>query len=252
MHGPRNGLPFNQRVHLEGYSANTTFNYSVIGGYIYEAQNFMTEMKKGNWSRGFNKYDDALKISDLRASGANIFNQVKLGLLMLHGSYGTTADFTANQCQQIYFPITSGSSAEYLRMSQMNLGSADANGLKWMAIAACNSLRGDNWQSMQNAGIVPFNGNLHLLLGTDSVVWTSPHVTSYWAKYMLKGANGPPMGILDAWYQGPHDAYAETHFNYTNTMIFSASGDSACQDDKLQTYSDPGGTSFYNNLQVWP
>jgi hypothetical protein len=37
---------------------------------------------------GFDRSDDALSISDLRASGGNIFNRVKLGLLLLHGTYG--------------------------------------------------------------------------------------------------------------------------------------------------------------------
>ena len=69
---------------------------------------------------------------------------------------------------------------------------------------------------------------------------------------MTVGTNGTPMMIQKAWIQGAHDAYLETHFTYTNTMNFAASGDAACQNDMLQTNSTPGGSSFYNSQQVWP
>lgn len=186
-------------------------------------------------------------------SGPNIFNNVKLGLLMCHGTYGTSADYTANQCQQMYFPITAGPTAQYLRMSEMNLGSSDTNGLKWMAIFACFSLEESKWTSMQNAGIYPANANLHLILGLDTIGWTDNHVMGTWAKYMTRGkTNGTPMKIEDAWYEGTGDAYLRTAFNYTNTIRMSAAGDEDCRDDYLHTNSPPSGTSFYNWQQVWP
>lgn len=256
LQGPFNGLPgypTRPRVHLEDRSGTTPFTYPVLWGQISEARKFITEMKRGNWSMSFDRFDDALSIDDLRASGANIFNNVKLGLLLLHGTYGTSQDFTANGCQQMYFPITSGASAQYLRMSEMNLGSADTNGLKWMAISACNSLRQQNWFNMQNYGIQPWNGNLHLLLGTDSVISVEPQLYAYWARYMTRGKIVlTPMKIQDAWILAAQDAYAETGYNYTNTMFFAATGDAECQDDLLQTNSVPTGNPFYNSVQVWP
>jgi len=110
----------------------------------------------------------------------------------------------------MYFAITAGSTAQYLRMSEMSLGSADPNGLKWMAISACNSLYQPNWFNMVNYGVSPYNGNLHLLLGTDSVSWTNPHIESYWARYMTRGKVVlTPMAIQDAWFTASRDAYAE-------------------------------------------
>jgi hypothetical protein len=253
LQGPDNGLHIGVRVELEGYSGSTYFKYPVIRDYFAEAQNFVTEMKRGNWSVAFRKVDDALKIDDLRASGANVFNQVQVGLLMLHGTYGTSPDYTASSSTPTYFPITAGPSAEYLRITEMSLGSSNTNGLKWMAIAACNSIRQQNWLNMLNYGVQPANANLHLLLGTDSVVWSGPHVTSYWARYMTRGKIVlTPMSVQESWFTGAQDAYAETFFNYTNVQYFAAAGDAACQNDFLQTNSPPGGTPFYTSVKVWP
>jgi len=253
LQAPDNGLHIGVRIQLQGFSGDYHFVYPVLWGHIGEAGNFIREMRRGNWSMGFDRYDDALSINDLRASGANIFNNVKLGLLMCHGVYGTSQDYTANGCKEMYFPITSGSSAQYLRMSEMNLGNADTNGLKWMAIAACNSLYHTDWQNMQNNGITPANGNLHLILGTDTLAWTGPTVMSLWAKYMTKGkTNNSPMTIESAWYAGPGDSYLQSGFNYTNAIKFAAAGDFNCRDDYLLTNAPPAGSPFYNSQQVWP
>jgi hypothetical protein len=199
------------------------------------------------------KVDDKLSINDLRASGANVFNTVKLGLLMLHGTYGAAADYNANGTKQIYFPITSGHSAQYLRANEMSLGSSETNGLKWMGIFACNSMYHTCWTSMQNSDQVPYNGNLHLILGTDSVVWLDDNVSGNWAKYMTKGKTAnSPMTIENAWFTGAVDAYKAAAFNFTNAQRFAASGNADCQGDKLKNYSDPSGDTFYFSQQVWP
>ena len=249
---PDNGLHIGQRIKLEG-SSSTSFSCPDLHEYKTEANNFIAQMKKGNWSQGFARVDDKFTINDLRASGSNIFNTVKLGLLMLHGTYGTTLDFNANQTKQIYFPITAGHSAALLRANEMSLGNAATNGLQWMGILACNSMQHSSWSTMQTGGAVPYNGSLHLLLGSDSVIWTGDHVASYWAKYMTVGkTNNAPMTVETAWFTGIHDAYAESGFNYTNAMKLASSGDSACRTDTLSTSSSPGGSSFYNSQQVWP
>jgi hypothetical protein len=139
-------------------------------------------------------------------------------------------------------------------MSEMNLGNADTNGLKWMAIDACNSLYQPNWNNMQNYGVSPFNGNLHLLLGTDSVSWTDAQIHANWAKYMTRGKIVlSPMTIQDAWFTAARDAFGATGFNYTNAITFAVAGDSACANDTLQNNTAPGGNPYYyNSQQVWP
>jgi hypothetical protein len=252
---PLNGI-LSQHVGLEGFAAGqSTFSYPPLAEYKRESANFVESMKKGNWSQGFAKVDDKLAISDLRGSGT-IYNSVKLGLLMLHGTYGTSQDFTsgAGGSKQMYFPITSGHGAAYLRMSEMSFGSSDTNGLKWMAIAACNSLFHTDWNNMQSMGVKPYNANLHLFLGTDTVVWTDDHIMEIWAKYMTKGkgTNATPMKIKDAWINAAKDAYAQSGFNYTNAMKFAYAGDTSCIDDTTSSTTTPGGTWTYSSQTVWP
>jgi hypothetical protein len=153
----------------------------------------------------------------------------------------------------MYFPITAGQSAQYIRMSEMSLGSSAANGLKWMAIAACNSLFHTDWSNMQSLGVKPYNSNLHLLLGTDTVVYTDDHIMELWAKYMTKGkGTNAPMTIKNAWINGAIDAYHQSKFNYPITMKFAVAGDSSCTSDTLSSSSTPGGSWTYSSTQVYP
>jgi hypothetical protein len=138
-------------------------------------------MNWGAWKRFVFKPDDKLAISDLRGSSTP-FNGVNFGLLLVHGTYGTSPDYAANQCRQMYFPIASGGSATYLRMSGMNLGGAGGSGLKWMAIFSCFSLYNNNWQNMQNAGIHPYNSNLRLFLGCSTEEYATGGVMGYFAR----------------------------------------------------------------------
>ena len=253
VQNPDNGLHIGVRIGMEGSSPSHNVTYSVLLERIAEANAFVKEMKRNNWSKKFSRSDDLLSINDLRGSGANIFNNVQLGLLMLHGTYGTTPDYTISGAKQMYFPITSGGSAQYLRMSEMNLGSAATNGLKWMAIDACNSMYQPNWADMLNHGVHPNNSDLHLLLGTDSVSYTDPTRQKYWARYMTSGKIVlSPMTIEDAWFQAARDAFAATGYNYTNAIYFAVGGDAACTGDMLQTNSPPTGSPYYASVQVWP
>jgi hypothetical protein len=136
----------------------------------------------------------------------------------------------------------------------MNLGGSGANGLKWFAILACNSLQDFNWDDMQNnIGVYPYNGNLHLLLGTDSVNSTSSVILQYWAMYMNFGRGSfSPLTLRASWYQAARDAYSG--HNYANTVKFSVAGDAACMNDYVQTnhYTPPQGSWTYDSTQVWP
>jgi hypothetical protein len=197
--------------------------------------------------------DDQLKISDLQGSGTP-FNNVSFGVLLSHGAYGDTEDYEAGLCKQMYFPITSGGSIQYLRMTDMNLGGTDpTNGLKWFAIVACDSLHEANWNDMQDAGQYPYNSNLHLLCGANSVISASSYMLQYWARYMNYGRGSlSPMKIHDAYYQAAIDAYrGRTH---DGTMIYSIAGDSACFDDYIEQgfNSAPQGNWMYDSRQVWP
>jgi hypothetical protein len=242
-------------ISFQGHSAGQTIAYLPIPEHKAEANNFITAMQHWGWTNAFFKTNDALNIASLRGSSTP-FNQVNLGVLLLHGVYGTSPDYAANQCKQMYFPISSGGSGHYLRLSEMNLGGAGPSGLKWMAIKACHSLYHVNWNSMRNAGIKPYNGNLHLLLGADTDSYATPSILSYWARYMNFGtstnaAGYNPLTIRAAWYQAAKDAYRSSTF--PSALNFVVAGDSACSDDKLRTNKAPAGNWFYDTpVQVWP
>jgi hypothetical protein len=250
---PLNGV-LSQHVQLQNVGGNNPIYYHSMSSYQSEANNFIAATKQYGLNVTLNKVDDQLNINDLRGSGTP-FNNVNLGVLMLHGTYGTRLDYTAGICYQMYFPIGSGGGAQYLRMSEMNLGGAGTNGLKWMAIMACFSLYHTDWQSMQSRGTYPYNGNLHLLLGCDTTEYSNPNLLAYWVKYMAFGTstNYAPMTIRSAWYQAATDAYFRSHENYAiSPLIFAVAGNSACSEDMLQTNYSPSGVWFYERTQVYP
>ncbi len=248
-----NGLGIGLHIPMENYSGNSSLHYAPLPQFTAQANNFIDKMQLLGWRSRIRKADAQLNINDMRGSGTP-FNQVDLGVLMCHGTYGNGLDYAASGCLQMYYPITSGSSGQYLRLSEMNLGGSGSNGLKWFAILACNSLQDFNWDDMQNnIGVYPYNGNLHLLLGTDSVNSSSSVILQYWAMYMNFGRGSfSPLTLRASWYQAARDAYSG--HNYANTVKFAVAGDAACMNDYVQTnhYTPPQGSWTYESTQVWP
>jgi hypothetical protein len=240
-------------IALDEFKGNEKLTYTPLHPFISQANNFISEMQQYGWINRINKADNQLNINDLIGSGTP-FNNVSVGVFMSHGAYGTTQDYQAGLCKQMYFPVSSGGSIQYLRMSQMNLGGTDpTNGLKWFLIYACDSLHQANWNSMQNAGQYPYNSNLHLLIGANSVIATSPTILQNWALYMNYGrGSANPMTVHDAWYQASIGAYHGR--TYTNTMVMAIAGDSACFGDYEEQGANslPQGTWIYDQKQVWP
>lgn len=245
---PLNGFPVipgenAQHVQLQNHNGNTAYCPYVES---VSLDNFITQMARGAWVPGLNKENSQLKASDLEGSGSP-YNQFPLGIVALHGAYGTSPDYNANQCEQMYFPIDGrpNSASSWVSMSQMNFGGAGTNGLKWMALAACNSLYQNNWQSLQNSRITPFNGNLHLLLGADSDMDTGG--VDLWAKYMLGLDNNRARPIMQAWYDS---GAACVH----PPVTFAVVGYSDCEQDMLNPTNSttPTGNIFYDSRLVDP
>lgn len=223
--------------------------------HVAEANQFEKMMQYYGWNNSFNKVDDQFSINDLRGSGT-IFNNVNMGVLMLHGTYGngsSAIDYAANMCKQMYFTVTSGGSAQYLRFSEMNLGGSGTNGLKWMVIDACHSLQHNNWSSMKNKGIKPYNSNLHLILGGDTVTWTSTLKWYNFARYLNYGRHNfySPYTIRDGYYQANTDAFQNAPLPPSTVITLAVAGDSACLDDSFQTSTPPSGSWQYDSLEVF-
>jgi len=258
-----NNVGLRSFVQMENQSGTTAQPFAPFKNVDSVAINFVSEMQKGCWDMGYFAHDDELSLSNLRGSG-NPFNNVDIGLLILHGVYGTSMDSTpGHPVKQMYFPIASGGSAQYLRMSEMTLGgSSPTNGLKWMALLACTSLFQQNWSSMQSQNVNPYNSNLHMILGTATDNAVDPLIGQFWADFMLGDPNAkpsarPPMKIRDAWYAAGRAAYqvgiANGAVGYINPTKFAVVADPNCTEDSLQTNSVPmGGMWHYDINQVFP
>jgi Family of unknown function (DUF6345)/Bacterial Ig domain len=250
---PDNGLNIGITIQMQGTGGSHPIKYGTLLGYGDEANYFKTSMQNyAGWKTTINKVDNNLGLSDLQGQSTP-FNGVNIAVLLLHGTYGTSIDYAANGCEQMYFPIASGGSGTYLRMSGMNFGGGGQNGLKWMAIVACFSLQHNNWANMQNNGVKPYNGNLHLLLGCDTIEYAQPNMLAWWAQYMASGmTNNNPMQVRAAWY-----AAGTSAFNYAimpqgqTALYWAVAGDNNCYYDMLQTNYNPGGTWFYERNAIW-
>ncbi len=256
-----NGLNLHQNISMDGYPPSTNMPAKSLRQYTAEANNFISIMQHWGWKNTLLKADNTLSINDLIGISSPL-NNVNLAVFMAHGFYGTGGnglDYSvqSHSFKQMYYPVTSGGTAKYLRLSQMNLGGSGTNGLKWAALLACNSLQHNNWANMQSQGILPYNTNLHLLLGVDTVDYTDPNLLWYWGQYMNYGTctNGGacnPLTIRNAWYQAARKAYAGKHYAVTS-MSFVVAGDSACFGDYIQTNNAPQGAWHTDDpQQVWP
>ena len=245
--------PLNGLYQLKVYIQNSTQDSKLPRLEDNEAEDFIATMARGAWQPGFVKENSQLRASDLRSAsfgGANAFNNnVSFGLVSLHGAYGTSQDYTsgANGAQQIYLAVDGrpSSAASWVRMSEMNLGSPGTNGLKWMVLACCNSLRQQNWNSIRNAGWVPFNQNLHLLLGANSIMDAGNF--KIFPKKML-GLDGQQRETIEqAWFDS--GAYCS---GTTPPIYFAITGHNDCEQDMLtgtNSYTPQGGI-FYKTQQV--
>jgi hypothetical protein len=250
------GIPGTQsRVDMEGRGTANPPNFGPLRKADADAQNFGLTLGLADWLAYETEGDDDLKITNLRGNGP--FNQVDIAFLVLHGTYGTSMDLTAGGCTQMYFPIASGGSAQYLRMSEMSFGGDGTNGLKWIGLAACNSLYHINWSSMQSQNVFPYTPGLHLMLGCDTKDYTHPALGENWAQFML-GSSTPkqaPLSIRAAWYAGATKTYKTANEPLgVNPIIFAAAGDKACFNDMLQMKTNTvfNGIRFYDTSQVYP
>jgi len=221
-----------------------------------EVNELVKSMQYYGWSNPLNEIDNQLSIGQLEGSGSP-FNNVTLGVVMLHGTYGigsSATDYTASNCKQMYFGITSGGGAQLLRFSQMKLGGPTiTNGLKWMVIDACFSLQQGNWASMQSHLVKPYNSNLHMILGADTEMYTSNLKWYDFSQYVNWGKRVyGPYTIRNAYYQANIDAFANAPLPDGAEITLAVANDTACFGDTLQTNSPPGGSWQWGSQPVYP
>ena len=169
-------------------------------------------------------------------------------MLMTHGVYGTNPEIDG--IKYIYFLLFDQKhGTAYVRLSDMNFGSAATHGLKWMTLDACNSLFTNNITSMANAGKLPDNGTLHLMLGYSSTAYGNPRIQLYYASNLVSSVS-----IWGAWQDGNIKAlakcFAENPTGMTNKVTVRVMGLNSCINDTIYTFNDPDLNTPYEIFDV--
>ncbi|MCX6891856.1 MAG: DUF6345 domain-containing protein [Verrucomicrobia bacterium] len=251
---PRTGWPYPlpPRVAIDGQSRTAqTVDYR-IRQYRYLARGFEAEMQKSGWKTAFLKEEDQWSAADIKRpdrGGNSIFNTCNFGMLMTHGSYGNTGT-TGTEADGVSYTYLWLGQDDYVRLADMDCGSAGTNGLRWMTIYACNILRPYNYDSMNDAGLIPVNEKLHLLIGpsTDSIA--IPGI-GYEYAHNLTAKN---QTIVDAFNNALETELFLNRLFVTNTIKAAVSFWPACINDKLSDAHDPDPLNGlqYQETQVFP
>lgn len=242
-------------IQLEGSTAAQVFGRIPDASGL--AKKFGDVIKKAAYKQAFNKSGTDLQTIELRRSdlgigGSNLFNQVNLGMLVAHGSYGTSLDFSASTgggSLQTYLGVdgTNNAADPWIRLSDFWF---DGN-LRWIAIMACNTLRDANYNSMLNKNALPISDNFHLLCGATTVTYFSETLGENWAK-QLKAKQ--PVGT--AWFNAGIETYQRAKAgSITNTVIYRVSGWTSCFADRIFVWNDPDpgiDTIDERTQQVYP
>lgn len=221
-----------------------------------EALGFSRAMRNRNWKPGFSLGDDALTASALRAP--TIFNQVNIGLLIGHGTYGMTDDWNhGTPCKLTYFPVyhSNPMSYEWVRLPQFDFGS---DNLRWMALVSCHLLRDQQFQQMLNHHLLPVNQKLHLLLGFETVAPACETFPSQWANLMHGTMGRDPLTIIGAFETAAaQSTYPAGSIPYPGAdpeplYVVRVVGWENCWSDTLTKYQAPStsGALFWRDYEV--
>jgi len=134
------------------------------------------------------------------------------------------ADTTPEGASHSYYPFWNPTYAsslggtlrsyDWITMPQMDFGQSYAplggpSPLMWMALYGCNSARPQDVNDMWTKFLLPFPGNLRILLGSASRIQIAPTFGNTFADDMngvSSASQGSPMTIISSWYDAAHAA----------------------------------------------
>jgi hypothetical protein len=96
---------------------------------------------------------------------------------------------------------------------------------------------------MNDAGLIPVNENLHLLLGGSTTNYATEDIAKTYASQMVN--NGGP--IIDSWTYAGSTSFFYNHIGITAQVRYAVTGWANCWGDRLLSYNDPdtsGGLSY--------
>jgi hypothetical protein len=249
---PRTGWPYPlpTYVAIDGQTRTAQTVDRRVSEYKKMANDFAEVMQRGAWKQAFLKGDGQWGANDITKTwlgGNSIFNSCSLGLLMTHGSFGNTGPTGTADDGVSYTYIWLGGGS-YVRLSDMDFGSPGVNGLRWMTIMACSILAPYNYGSMNDAGLIPVNNDLHLLLGPSTTAYASPELGKAYANNLVVNKKT----VVDSFVQAGTTAAAFDPYSIANVIKFAAVGTQSCFSDTLSTYNDPDGNGLvYQEFTVW-
>lgn len=244
--------PLPTKVAIDGQSATAlTVDYRVQQ-FKKMADDFNQIMTKAAWKSAFIKKDDQWGATDIKKTslgGNSIFNTCNFGILMTHGSYVNNNN-AGNSSDAVKYTYCWLGGNDYVKLSEMDFGSTGTNGLRWMTIFACNILKSENYNSMNNHGLIPVNDNLHLLLGFNTTGYAASNLGKYYANYLT--ATNYSYSVVNSIADACADAYTENSKGITNIVRVAISGWDSCMGDTLQLYNDPDLNGLqYNERTVF-
>jgi len=214
-----------------------------------EAYGFAEVMQAGAYKQQFNLAEGQWSPNDIKSlslGGNSIFRTCNFGILSTHGCYGTYPEIDGVYYTYLaLFDQTYGGS--YLRLSDMAFGSPGAAGAKWMTILSCNMLNGRAMTSMANNSKLPDNGNLHLLLGFNSISYADPWFGLRYGSNLVNRVT-----IHDSFINACTQAYRNAYQNANNAakMTYPVTvrimGYNSCFGDTLYQSNDPDPNTAYN------
>lgn len=241
-------LPTQVAIDNQGRTDHTT-DFRILE-YAAIASDFEQEMIAHTWKRNFLFGDGQWTANDIEKTslgGKSIFNNCNFGLLMTHGSFGNNNSQGTEDDNTKYTYLWLGAN-NYVRLSDMDFGSPGTNGLHWMTILACSILKSENYNSMNAAGKIPVNENLHLLLGPSTYARAWPEFGQTYAHTLNEGNN--------TIYQAFNIAGSSLAHTYgdTNVVKFAISYWPNCFDDRFVNYHDPdpGDGLQYRETEIYP
>jgi hypothetical protein len=215
------GWPFPvqpQWVALDGGLGGVSERWYPLRENVDLANDFIAAMKNRHFKPIVVKANDALTpydvVSESQIGGSNVFNQVNIGFLSLHCSYGDTAEADGIRRTYLRFYNTATATASYRTLDQCMFGSPGTNGLKYMALLACNALRTNNYNDLYLNQKLPISNDLHLLLTASSVVTAAPNLGTYWGSLLFSTGET----VATAWFDAGATAYTEETNNITITF----------------------------------
>src|SRR5215469_2654905 len=119
------------------------------------------------------------------------------------------------------------------------------NGLRWLTMLTCNTLRDVNFQTYLNQNKLPsiIGPDMHLLLSAETIMSGNNLTGEYYAQNLKNGQFFPT-----AWFKALRDTIAKNTTKPDTNRVARVIGHSACFNDKLNDWVDPDTNfSFLSN-----